>query len=147
MIQADQIKENVLYPVPHGQYVFSLPIILRVYFKHRKLLTKLCHCAYESLLEFLRTTIGLTDGIPGVVMTIHTFGDYMEKFHPHLHAMVSDGLFRKSGVFYVMPKVDLEPLEEIFRAKVLKMLKAEGKICDALINNLMSWKHTGFYRY
>jgi len=43
-----------------------------------------------------------------------------------------------------MPKVNLGPLEEIFRAKVLKMLKAEGKICDALINNLMSWKHTGF---
>ena len=108
------------------------------------MLTKLCHCAYESLLEFFRTTIGLADGVPGVVMTIHTFGDYMEKFHPHLHDMVSDGLFRKSGTFYVMPKVDLEPLEEIFRAKVLKMLKAEGKIGDALINNLMSWKHTGF---
>jgi len=43
-----------------------------------------------------------------------------------------------------MPKIDLGPLEEIFRSKVLKMLKAEGKIGDALINNLMSWKHTGF---
>ena len=125
--------------------MFSIPIILRIFFQYdRKLLTTLCHCAYESLLEFFRTTIGLTDGVPGVVMTIHTFGDYMEKFHPHLHAFVSDGLFRKSGVFYVMPKVDLGPLEEIFRAKVLKRLNAEGKIGDALINNLMSWKHTGF---
>ena len=35
--------------------------------------------------------------------------------------MLSDGLFRKSGVFYVMPKVDFGPLEKIFRAKVLKM--------------------------
>ena len=43
-----------------------------------------------------------------------------------------------------MPKVGLVPLEEIFRAKVLKRLNAEGKIGDALINNLMSWKHTGF---
>ncbi len=82
------------------------------------MLTKLCHCAYVSLLEFLRTTIGLADGVPGVVMTIHTFGDYPEKFHPHLHAMVSDGLFRKSGTFYVMPKVDLKPLEKIFQANV-----------------------------
>ena len=65
-------------------------------------------------------------------MTIQTFGDYMERFHPHLQAMVSDGFFRKSGTFYVMPKVDLEPLEEIFRAKVLKMLKAEDKIGDRL---------------
>ena len=68
----------------------------------------------------------------------------MEKYHPHLHALVSDGLFRKSGTFYVMPKTDLAPLEEIFRAKVLKMLKAEGKIADELINNLMNWKHSGF---
>ena len=43
-----------------------------------------------------------------------------------------------------MPKADLGPLEEIFHAKVLKMLKAEGRIGDALINNLMSWKHSGF---
>jgi len=80
-------------------------------------------------------------------MTIHTFGDYMEKFHPHLHALVSDGLFRKSGTFYVMPKADLGPCEEIFRAKVLKMLKGEGKIDDALISNLMSWKHSGFKKF
>jgi hypothetical protein len=142
---ADMVKANILYPIPHRQYVFSIPIILRLFFKYdRKLLTKLCRCAYESLLEFLHTAIGLADGVPGVVMTIHTFGDYMEKFHPHLHALVSDGLFTNTGVFYVMPKVDLEPLEEIFRAKVLKMLKAEGKIDNALISNLMSWKHTGF---
>ena len=142
---AENVKDNILYPIPHRQYVFSIPIILRVYFKYdRQLLTKLCHCAYESLLEFLRTTIGLSDGVPGAVMTIHTFGEYMQKYHPHLHALVSDGLFRKSGDFYVMPKADLTPLEEIFRAKVLKMLKAEGKIGDNIISNLMSWKHTGF---
>ncbi len=86
----------------------------------------------------------MSDGVPGAVMTIHTFGEYMQKYHPHLHALVSDGLFRKSGAFYVMPKADLTHLEEIFRAKVLKMLKAEGKIGDIIINNLISWKHIGF---
>jgi len=86
---AEQVKGNILYPIPHRQYVFSIPIILRSFFKYdRKLLTKLCRCAYEGLLEFLRITIGLSDGVPGVVMTIHTFGDYMEKFHPHIHALV-----------------------------------------------------------
>ena len=61
-----------------------------------------------------------------------------------VHAIVSDGLFRKSGTFYVMPDVDLKPLEEIFRANVFKMLKEEHKIDDDLINNLMGWKHSGF---
>jgi len=88
-----------------------------------------------------------------VVMSIHSFGDYPEKFHPHLHAIVSDGLFARAGTFYVMPGVDLKPLEEtcplvpcngrrVFRASVFKMLKEEGKIGDDLINRLMSWRHS-----
>lgn len=77
-------------------------------------------------------------------MTIQTFGDYPDRFHPHLHCLVSDGPFTKSGTFYVMPKGDLKSLEEIFRAKVFKMLRKEGKIGDDLIKNLMSWRHSGF---
>jgi len=89
----------------------------------------------------------LTDGRPGVVLSIHSFGDYPEKFHPHIHAIVSDGLFAKTGTFYVMPGVDLRPLEEIFRASVFKMLKEERKIGDDLINKLMGWRHSGFSVY
>jgi len=53
---------------------------------------------------------------------------YPEKFHPHIHAIVSDGVFARTGTSCVMPMVDLKPLEETFRASVFKMLKEEGKI-------------------
>ncbi|MBU2509958.1 transposase zinc-binding domain-containing protein [bacterium] len=139
------LKENVFYPVPHRQYVFSIPIMLRIYFKHnRSLLTGLCQCAYKSLLTFLRKTVRLKAGIPGVVMAIHTFGEYPEKFHPHIHAIVTDGLFTDTGLFHVMKRVDLKPLEEFFWAEVFKFLKKEGKINDDLVNKLMGWKHSGF---
>ena len=139
------LKENVLYPVPHRQYVFTIPVMLRVYFKYnRELLTKLCRCAHESLLVFLRNVTGLKTGVPGLVMTIHTFGNYPNKFHPHLHAIVTDGLFNKNGTFYVMPKTKLKRLEEIFRAGVFRMLKEEGKITDEIIENLMKWRYSGF---
>jgi len=52
---------------------------------------------------FFRTVLGLDDGIPGMIMVIHTFGDY-PRFHPHLHAIVADGLFRPNGTFYCLPK-------------------------------------------
>ena len=65
--------------------------------------------------------------MPGVVLSLRAFGDYPEKFHPHIHAIVSDGLFLKTGAFYVMPDVGLKPLEEIFRPKVFTMLKEERK--------------------
>jgi len=66
------------------------------------------------------------------------------KFHRHIHMLASDGLFTKNGAFYVAPDIDLKPLEEIFRANVFKMLKKEGKINDDVINNLLSWRHSGF---
>jgi hypothetical protein len=56
-------------------------------------LTEFCHCARESLEIFFHTVLGFPDGITGLVMVIHTFGDYA-RFHPHLHAIVADGLFR-----------------------------------------------------
>ena len=89
----------------------SIPKMLRIYFKYdRKLLTRLCHCAKESLRMFFRTVLGLNDGILGVIMLIHTFGDYA-RFHPHLHAIVADGLFRPNGTFWCLPKRDLKEKE------------------------------------
>ncbi|MCP4337899.1 MAG: hypothetical protein GY799_03205 [Desulfobulbaceae bacterium] len=52
--------------------------------------------------------------------------------------MVADGLFMESGYFYVMPKVDIQLLAELFRAKVLTMLKKEGLIDDSFINTSIS---------
>ncbi len=146
VIQFGQLlKDTILYPIPHRQYVFTIPIMLRVYFKHdRQLLTKLCRCAYDSLLVFLLNLIGLKEGVPGVVMCIQTFGDSPDRFHPHLHCIVSNGLFNGNGTFYVMPDVDTKPLEELFRAEVFKMLRREEKITDEIINLLMSWRHSGF---
>jgi hypothetical protein len=43
-----------------------------------------------------------------------------------------------------LSKGDLKELEEIFRSKVLGMLKAEGRITDGLIEKLMAWHHSGF---
>jgi hypothetical protein len=40
-----------------------------------------------------------------------------------------------------MPKVDIRPLAELFRAYVLKMLKKEGLIDDAFIKKILTWQH------
>ncbi len=61
---------------------------------------------------------------------------------PHIHSIVADGLFRENGVFYVMPKIDIHPLAELFRANVLSMLKKEGLIDDAFVAMIMKWRHT-----
>ena len=76
-------------------------------------------------------------------MAIQTFSDLVN-FHPHLLAIVSDGLFAANGWFYVLPKTDLKKLEELFHHQVLKMLLREGKIDKSLIKKLLGWRHSGF---
>jgi hypothetical protein len=69
------LKENILYPVSHRQYVFSIPIILRTYFKYdRKLLGKFSQCINQSLLQFFRKATRLKKGTLVAVMAIQAFG-------------------------------------------------------------------------
>ena len=66
---------------------------------------------------------------------------------PHLHAIVSDGCFLKDNSFETTQIFMLKNLEEAFRYEVLKMLKKEEKINDAIIENMLSWHHSGFNVY
>ncbi len=138
------ITGTIAFPVPHRQYVFSLPIMLRVYFRNnRQLLKKLCRIANECLLEFLRRSLNRPTGHLGMVMTIHTFGDYM-RYNSHIHALVADGLFTDNGMFYVAPKVSTTPLEQLFRVRVIQMLVEEELLAPDLARKLLGWKHSGF---
>jgi len=138
------LTETILFPVPHRHFTFGIPKMLRPYFHfNRDLLKNFCRLAHGCLLEYMRTTLGLPDGHPGIVMTIHTFGEYMD-FHPHLHALVADGLFMQSGLFYVLPKVSLKPLEELFRVRVITFLAEKGFLPTERARMLRGWVHSGF---
>ncbi|WP_363324342.1 transposase zinc-binding domain-containing protein [uncultured Desulfuromonas sp.] len=59
----EHLKDVILHPVPHRQYFFSIPIILRPDFKYdRKLLSRLCLCANMCLLSFFQTVLGVKGG-------------------------------------------------------------------------------------
>ena len=132
------LSETILFPVPHRHVTFGMPKMLRPCFRFdRDLLKDLCRIAHECLLEYLRTTLDLPDGLPGIVMAIHTFGEYLD-FHPHLHALVADRLF------YVLPDAGLKPLEELFRARVITFLVDKGLLPPARAEMLRGWVHSGF---
>jgi hypothetical protein len=141
------LTETILFPVPHRHFTLGIPKMLRVYFRFdRTLLKDYCRIAHECLVEYMRTTLRLPEGHPGIVMAIHTFGDYLD-FHPHLHALVAEGLFVQGGLFHVMPQVSLKPLEKLFQAKIIAFLVKKGLLPPERARMLQSWKHSGFNVY
>jgi len=100
-------------------------------------------------------------------MAIHTFGEYLD-FHPHLHALVADGLFDREGKFHVMRAGELTgelagelaqeqrgttdahlagnhaELEQLFRARVIAFLVEAGLLPADRARMLRGWVHSGF---
>jgi hypothetical protein len=110
----------------------------------RTLLGKLSKCAWNVMNTFLKSAVLHEQAVPGASIAIQTYRDFLN-FNPHLHAIVTVGCFLADGCFVGVPGVHAEDLEEAFQYEVLKMLKKEGKINDAVIENMLSWRHTGFH--
>jgi len=77
------------------------------------------------------------------VLTLHTFGDYLN-FHPHIHAIATDGLFDRHGTFIALPDAKLRDLRDLFRAKIFRLLVQRKLLSPALVHKFMQWKHSGF---
>ena len=56
---------------------------------------------------------------------------------------ISDDVKASIRVAHIAPEADTKPLEALFRAHVLKMLRKAGKIDEVWIRMLLGWKHSG----
>jgi len=142
---AHWIAHHVCLPVPHRQFVFTIPKILRgIFRKRRHLLTHLFHSATTCLRDAFRTVLNLPDGRLAAAAAVHTFGDYLV-FHPHLHVLAAHGLFDDQGRFHCLPDHCLAQLTELFRHQFLHALHEAKLVSDHKIADLLSWKNSGFH--
>ena len=83
------MREELLLNVPHRQVVFTIPKMLRVFFKYkRRLLGDLCRCALRALICYFEAAVsarthGNNDSMsvvtgsalmPGIIAAIQTSG-------------------------------------------------------------------------
>lgn len=57
------------------------------------------------------------------------------------------GGFAEDGSFVPAPEVPADVLEKLFQHEVLKTLLREGAIQEDLVENLLSWAHSGFHAH
>jgi len=137
------VRTTLLLDVPHRQVVFTIPKMLRVFFKFkRKLLGDLCRCAVRSLLLYFRAMAG-TALEPGLVAVIQTFGDRIN-LHPHLHYLVTEGGVDEAGAFHKVRSFDDGHISEVFSREVLRMLVGKELLSPEWAERILSWRHTGF---
>ena len=144
LLFGERLRREVLLDVPHRHVVFTIPRALRALFeRERSLLSLLAQAAYETVLRRLRAAALRRDGVPGMVSSIQTFGSYAN-FHPHVHAIVTEGLLLADGSFVAVPWPAAQVLEEAFRRIVLDRLVRAERLSEDFRDALLSWQHSGF---
>ncbi|MBF0548691.1 MAG: transposase [Candidatus Riflebacteria bacterium] len=63
------------------------------------------------------------------------------------HILVTDGCFHGDDKFNIASPLDCEKLEELFRIKLFQLLLDKEKISQEMVNNLTTWRHSGFHVY
>ena len=137
------MQEELILDTPHRQVVFTIPKMLRIYFKYnRSLLSGLCLCGKEALLKYFKavTSLELT---PGIIAAIQSFGSRIN-LHPHLHFLVSEGGQDREERFHSVCRFNDDLLREIFTHEVFSLLLRKQLINLTLVQKILRWKHTGF---
>jgi hypothetical protein len=141
LLYGEWVEENVLEPVPHRQYVFTLPRLLRPIFgRHRPWLGELCRIAARLL---TRAHAEAAPGArPGLILFVQTFGD-LANFNPHVHVLAADGAFFPDGAFISLPPVPEQLLAEGFRRAVLEFLVRAQALSGEMRDRMLGWRHGG----
>ena len=144
LLLAHRLNNEVFAPVPHRQWVFTIPKRLRVFFRFdRSLLGKLCRAAWETVRDLYALEVDGTCGIPAMIGAIQTFGDLVH-WHSHVHAVVTEGVFTESGHFVHIPETWKHRAIEIWQDKVFELLLNEKKIDQETVAGMRTWRHSGF---
>jgi len=137
------MRETLLLDVPYCQVVFTVPRMLRIFFKYnRRLLGEICRSALRSLIRYFKT-VAQSEVMPGVIAAIQTFGTKIN-FHPHLHFLVTEGGVDETGTFHKVPRTDESRLAALFAREVLGSLVTRELLSPEWADRLLSWRHTGF---
>ena len=140
---ADKLKEQILQPVPHRHYAFSIPKVLRGLFeRERSLLSLLSQTAYNSILKSFQQLLHRNDVRPGLVSSIQTFGSFAANWQPHIHCLATEGVFTPQGEFLPLPipaTYIIKDIEERFRQLPLKRLHRAERLSETFMNKLLDW--------
>ena len=111
--------------------VFTVPKALRGLFERdRRLLGILARSAHDATRGWMKQALELSRALPGMVSSIQTFGSY-GNWHPHVHALLTDGLVEPGGRFHALGAFDEAAVEERFRRLVLDRLRRAERLSES----------------
>jgi hypothetical protein len=91
----EHVVNDVLLKLPHRQFVFTFPKMLRVYFKNNKLFAEMAQVINSIILDYYKALKGKNIKT-ACVMAYQSFGEFA-RFNPHYHTLLMEGCFDETS--------------------------------------------------
>jgi hypothetical protein len=114
LLFAEYLDEQLLFALPHRQFVFTLPKALRVFLRYDpRLFGRISRLIFSLICEFYCAAASRPLSTAAVV-AYQPFGDAL-RFNPHFHSLILEGGFDSKGQFYYLPIRDTTWLAQLLR--------------------------------
>ena len=137
---AEHLHAEVLEGAPQRHIVCTIPKRLRVFFRYDRALNGIL---FDAAWAAIRQCLVTNSGRPDAVLTLQTAGEAC-RYHPHLHGLLSDGLFQPDASLMPLERIDQAALTAAFGEHVLAALYKKELITDQDVAQILSQEHTGF---
>ena len=137
------MNEQLLLALPHRQFVWTFPKILRPYFRHNRHLFSEISRIIFALMQSFYNKAAKRNIKSGMVLAYQSSGEYL-RFNPHYHAIILEGGFDEDSRFVHIPFGDLHRMSEYFRRMIIKFFLKKKLINASLATKLINWRHSGF---
>jgi hypothetical protein len=137
------MNERLMLRLPHRQFVFTLPEVLRVFFRHdRQLHGEISRLIHRLLQDFFTAAAGMRIRTGGVI-AFQTSGEFV-RWNPHWHGLFLEGGFDRNGRFVHIPTMNLAKMSACFRHRVVEFFRQRQLLNERLAKNMLEWTHSGF---
>jgi hypothetical protein len=127
--------------LPHRQFVFTIPKILRAYFKSdKRLFGEVSRLIFSLLSEFFSLAAG-QELLCACVVSCQSFGEFAG-FHPHWHVLVLEGGFAKYDRFVYLPIGADDGMLKVWQASMLSLFQRKKLIDQERVTMLRAHRKT-----
>ena len=150
-LRGEYMNEQLLLRLPHRQFVFTLPKVLRVFFRHdTRLHGEISRLVYGLVRDLTTAASDISRRTAAVVVYLSS-GQFARRcsgppwgWNPHWHGLFLEGGFDQEGRFLHLPTVDLANMSGCFRQRVIAFFLERKLLNERLARNMVKWTHSGF---
>jgi hypothetical protein len=138
LLFGEYMNEQLLLRLPHRQFVFTIPKVLRVFFRYDcRLHGEISRLVYGLVRDFATAAAGTRIRTAAVVV-FQSSGEFL-RWNPHWHGLFLEGGFDRQGHFVHLPTMDLDKMSACFRQRVIAFFLQRKLLNERLAKSMVQW--------